>query len=116
MQRSSDYIELRGDLEGYVLYHVTSEIDQGAGTMVNTGSQAFSGTIKGSDPVYLFDDEYRFDVDLNTGATVGIVRLRDSKDHKGSKITCNLDVIGTGLTSGGDATVEYEGTCSRRTG
>jgi len=108
-QRSTDIVELRGDLEGYLLYHVTSEIVDG--TMVNTGKQAFSGTIGGSEPLYLFDDEFRFDVDLATGATTGIVKLRESKDAREGKYRCDLEVIGTGLTPEGNASVSYTGTC-----
>ena len=35
-QRSTDIVELRGDLEGYLLYHVTSEIADGTMTRINT--------------------------------------------------------------------------------
>jgi hypothetical protein len=113
-QRSTDIVELRGDLEGYLLYHVTSTIADG--TMTNTGKQSFSGTVKGSDPVFLFDDEFQFDVDLATGATTGLVRLRESKDAREGKYRCDLDVIGTGLTPEGNASVSYTGTCEVRPG
>jgi hypothetical protein len=46
-------VELRGDLNGKVLYHVTTELDYTKGTLVKTGDQVFSGTIVGSEPVMI---------------------------------------------------------------
>ena len=113
VQRSSDIIRLAGDINGYILYHPTSVIDSEAGALVNTGTQVFSGTVKESDPVLLHDDTYRFESDLATGATTGTVRLGPSDDAPAGSgwFVCDLDVVGTGLTSDGDATVDYTGTC-----
>ena len=116
IQRSSDIIQLSGDIEGYVLYHPTSVFDFANGTLVNTGTQVFSGTIAGSAPVLLHDDTFRFESDLATGATTGEVHFRRSKDapHPGSWFDCDLDIVGTGLTPEGDAMVDYSGTCVPR--
>ena len=118
VQRSSDIIRLSGDLDGYILYHPTSVIDTEAGTLVNTGTQVFSGTVKGSDPVLLHDDTYRFESDLQTGATTGTVRLGPSDDAPAGSgwFVCDLAVVGTGLTADGDATVDYTGTCRTTAG
>ena len=53
IQKGTETVELRGDLKGFVLYHVTSVFDFGAGTLVNTGDQVFSGTVAGSAPVMI---------------------------------------------------------------
>lgn len=112
-QRSSDVIRLTGDLDGWVLYHPTTVFDYAAGTMVNTGTQIFSGTVLGSQPMILHDDTFRFEVDLATGATRGEVHLGRSQEapHPGSWYECDLDVVGTGLTASGDGAVSYTGTC-----
>lgn len=116
IQRSSDYIELNGDLKGYVLYHPVSVFDFAGGTLVNTGTQLFSGTVAGSAPVILYDDTFRFEVDLNSGATTGEVHLRRSKDNpeKGGWYECDLVIVGTGMTPEGDGVSEYTGTCTAR--
>lgn len=116
VQRSTDVIELRGDLSGYVLYHPTSVFDFEAGTLVNTGTQIFSGTVAGSAPVILHDDTFRFEVDLATGATTGVVYLGRSKDAplKGTWYECTLDVVGTGVTPEGDNLSDYTGECTLR--
>jgi hypothetical protein len=115
IQRSTDIVSLTGDLTGSILYHATSTFDSQAGTLVNTGSQFFSGTVAGSEPVVLFDDKFRFEVDLATSETVGEVHLRRSKDMgDGSWFECDLEVVGTGMTPEGDAMVDYTGTCTRR--
>lgn len=115
IQRSSDIVTLSGDLEGHLLYHPTSVFDFSNGTLVNTGTQLFSGTVLGSAPVILHDERFRFDVDLATGATTGTVHLGRSKDapHGAQWYECNLDVTGTGLTGAGDATFVYNGHCTR---
>jgi hypothetical protein len=115
IQRSTDIVKLTGDISGYVLYHPTSEFDFVNNTMSNTGTQFFSGTIAGSDPVILHDDEFRFDVDLSTGAEIGEVHFSRSNDapDKGRWWECDLVVVGTGLTSDGDATFDYSGRCTR---
>jgi len=115
VQRSSEIVTLQGDLNGYVLYHPVTTIDEATGTMVNTGQQVFSGTVLGSEPVLLFDDRFRFEVDLQTGATVGSIHLGRSQDAAADApwFTCELTVVGTGMTDVGDALAAYEGTCER---
>ena len=112
IQRSTDIIELSGDLKGRVLYHPTSVFDFVKGTLVNTGNQVFSGTVLGSAPVLLHDDEFRFEVDLNTGGLEsGEVHLTDR--IAGPKIQCDLVAVGAGeQTPEGDSIVDYSGTCT----
>jgi hypothetical protein len=109
VQHSTDIVELQGDLVGRVLVQAVSVFDFAAGTLVNTGHQVYSGTMLGLGPVMLYDDAFRFEVDLATGATVGQVHL--TGHLAGPKIHCHLDVVGTGLTSEGDSTVAYTGGC-----
>lgn len=115
IQRSSDIVTLSGDLEGHLLYHPTSVFDFAAETLVNTGTQIFSGTVLGSAPVILHDDQFRFEVDLASGAMTGTVHLGRSEDapHHGYWYACDLDVTGTGSTEAGDATFSYTGHCTR---
>lgn len=115
IQRSSDIVTLRGDLEGHLLYHPTSIFDDEGGTLVNTGTQLFSGTVLGSEPVILHDDRFRFEVDLETGATTGAVYLGRSNDAPAAEtwFDCDLAIVGTGVTDDGDATFTYEGSCQR---
>jgi hypothetical protein len=112
IQRSTDTVELSGDLTGRLLYHPVSIFDFVEGTLVNTGHQVFSGTILGSKPVMLHDDTFRFEVELATGATTGKVHLTDRLD--GPNIRCHLNVVGTGLNAEGDATFAYDGECKIR--
>jgi hypothetical protein len=116
VQRSTEVVRLTGTLDGYILYHPVSTFDFAGGTLVNTGTQLFSGTIDGSAPVILHDDRFRFTVDLATGATVGEVHLSRSRDapHPGGWYECDLEVVGTGMTAAGDAMVDYSGTCTER--
>ncbi len=109
IQRSTDIVELDGDIKGRVLYHPMSVFDFVAGTLVNTGHQVFSGTVLGSAPAMIYDDEFRFDVNLATGDTIGKIYLMDPV--AGPKVQCELDVVGTGYTPEGDATVAYTGRC-----
>jgi hypothetical protein len=115
IRRSSEIIRLTGDLSGYILYHPVTAIDFATNTLENTGTQFFSGTIAGSEPVVLHDATFRFHVDLSTGETIGKVHLSRSGDapHRGW-YDCDLDIVGTGLTPDGDATVDYSGECVRR--
>lgn len=109
IQRSTDTVELDGDLVGRVLYHPVSVFDFVAGTLVNTGDQVFSGTVLGYGPVLLHDDQFRFDIDLATGATLGKAHFNNRL--AGPNIRCDLEIVGTGLTAEGNATVDYTGTC-----
>ena len=112
VQRSTDIVDLSGDLKGRVLYHPTTVIDTVKGTLVNTGSQVFSGTVLGSEPVLLYDDRFRFELNLKTGGVEsGEVHL--SNRLAGPKVGCDLVVVGSGAkTPEGDGIVEYRGTCT----
>ncbi len=68
------------------LYHVTSVFDFLHGTLVNTGDQVYSGTIAGSAPVMIHDDQFRFEANLNTGQESGQVFLFDRL--AGPKVRC----------------------------
>ena len=109
IQRSTDIVELEGDLKGRVLYHPVSVFDFAAGTLVNTGHQVFSGTVLGSEPVLISDDQFRFEVNLFTGETVGKIRL--VTPLAGPKTWCELEATGIGSTDGGDAVIAYTGRC-----
>lgn len=109
IQRGTEIVDLSGDLNGKVLYHVTTVIDDKKGTLVNTGDQVFSGTIAGSDPVMIHDSKFRFEVNLATGAESGSVYLFDH--IAGPHVRCELKVIGTGKTADGNPTFSYTGTC-----
>mgnify|MGYP000216973330 FL=1 len=111
-QRSTDSIDLDGDLVGRVLYQPISKFDFVAGTLVNTGLQVFSGTVLGSKPVLIYDDEFRFDVNLATGATTGNVFLTER--IAGPRIKCELEIVGTGFTPEGDGLANYSGRCKMR--
>jgi hypothetical protein len=115
VQRSTDIIRLTGDLDGYVLYHPTTVIDFAEGTLVNTGTQVFSGTVDGEGPVILHDDTFRFEVVLQTGETRGEVHLGRSLDapHRSTWFECDLDIVGTGFTPEGDGLADYTGSCRR---
>ncbi|HET7694149.1 MAG TPA: hypothetical protein VFK57_00425 [Vicinamibacterales bacterium] len=112
IQRSTETVELSGDLRGRVLYHVTSVFDFVNGTLVNTGEQVYSGTIAGSEPVLIHDDQFRFEVDLKTGSEFGRVFLFNHL--AGPKVRCALDVTGTGVNADGNPTFVYRGTCTFR--
>lgn len=110
--RSTEIVELNGDLKGYVLYHVTTVIDFAANTLVNTGDQVYSGTIAGSAPVMIHDDQFRFQVNLVTGEESGQVYLFNH--IAGPKVRCRLEGVGTGLTPEGNPKFDYRGTCTFR--
>lgn len=112
IQQSTEIVELFGDLRGRVLYHVTSVLDFVNGTLVNTGDQVFSGTIAGSRPVMIHDDQFRFEVNLITGSESGTVLLFDH--IAGPKVRCALHVVGTGLNGAGNPTFDYRGECTFR--
>ena len=109
IQRSTEIVELTGDLTGRVLYHVTSTFDFAAGTLVNAGDQVYSGTIAGSEPVLIHDDQFRFTVNLTTGEETGQVYL--FHHIAGPRVRCALDVTGTGMNADGNPTFEYSGDC-----
>ena len=112
IQRGTEIVDLSGDLNGKILYHVTTIINNQKGTLVNTGDQVFSGTIAGSDPVMIHDSKFRFEVNLATGAESGSVYLFDH--IAGPHVRCELQVIGTGKTADGNPTFSYTGTCGFR--
>src|ERR1700729_258581 len=109
IQRSTEIVELSGDLSGKILYHVTTVIDNQKGTLTNTGDQIFSGTIAGSEPVMIHDSRFRFQVNLATGADSGSVYLFDH--IAGPRVRCELKVTGTGKTADGNPTFSYTGVC-----
>lgn len=111
VQRSTEIVELRGDLVGRVLYHPVSVFDFAEGKLVNSGHQVFSGTVLGGPPVLMLDDAFRFEVDLDTRATHGEVFLETVL--AGDRHTrCELTITGDGATdAAGDAVVGYEGRC-----
>ena len=110
--RTTDTIDLFGDLNGRVLYQPETVIDNVEGTLVNTGNQVFSGTVLGIGPVLLHDDLFRFDVNLRTGATVGKAFLVDRID--GPNIDCVIDIVGTGFSEEGNGLADYSGRCRIR--
>jgi hypothetical protein len=112
IQKSTETVDLSGDLTGRVLYHVTSVFDFVHGTLVNTGDQVYSGTVDGSAPVMIHDDQFRFDINLVTGSDTGQVYLFDH--IAGPKVRCRLDVVGTGLNADGNPTFNYSGECTFR--
>ncbi len=106
---STATVQLEGDLHGWVLYQVTTQIDTSKGTLVNTGQQVYSGTILGSEPVLIRDDRFRFDVDTAAGTERGTVYLV----HRlaGPPVQCTLRVVGTGKRADGNPTFSYSGEC-----
>ena len=110
VQKSTETVELRGDLHGRVLYHVTSVFDFVAGTLVNEGDQVYSGTIAGSAPVMVHDDQFRFTVNLATGEENGQVYLLNR--IAGPRVRCLLAVVGTGMNAEGNPTFAYSGECT----
>ncbi len=112
IQQSTQIVELYGDLRGRVLYHVTSVFDFVNGTLVNTGDQVYSGTVAGSAPVLIHDDQFRFEVNLVTGKEVGQVFLFNH--IAGPKVRCTVEGVGTGLNADGNPTFTYTGDCMFR--
>ncbi len=109
IQQSTETVELKGDLTGRVLYHVTSTFDLANDTLVNSGDQVFSGTIAGSEPVMIHDGKFRFYANLKTGADTGSVYLIDH--IAGPKVQCTLQVVGTGKDADANPTFNYTGRC-----
>ena len=114
IQHSTETVDLTGDLNGRVLYHVKTVVDLVHGTLVNSGDQVFSGTIRGSAPVLIHDDQFHFEVNLLTGQESGQVYLFDH--IAGPKVRCTLSITGTGLNADGNPTSAYKGTCTYRGG
>ena len=112
IQQSTEIVELFGDLRGRVLYHVTTVIDFANGTLVNTGDQVYSGTVAGSAPVLIHDDQFRFDVNLVTGKETGQVFLFNH--IAGPKVRCQLDVVDAGINADGNPKFDYTGECNFR--
>ena len=110
--RTTETIDLFGDLEGRVLYQPHTIINEVEGTLVNTGNQVFSGTVLGEGPVLLHDNLFRFDVNLATGETFGRVFLIDHVD--GPVVDCVLEIVGTGFTQEGNGLADYSGRCRFR--
>jgi hypothetical protein len=109
IRKSTATVELEGDLHGWVLYQITTQLDPAKGTLVNTGQQVYSGTILGSEPVLIRDDRFRFEVDTATGTDHGRVYLV----HRlaGPAAQCTLSVLGTGKRADGNPTFSYSGEC-----
>ena len=106
---STAVVELEGDLEGRVLYQVTTRIDSARGKLTNTGRQVYSGTIAGSEPVMLYDDRFVFEANLATGSEHGRVYL---VRHLGEPaVRCLLEVSGTGKDGHDNPTFTYAGDC-----
>jgi hypothetical protein len=108
-QRSTETIDLFGDLEGRVLYQPETVINNETGMLVNHGNQVFSGTVLGVGPVLLHDDLFRFEVNLQTGDTVGRAYLIDRID--GPRVACIIDIVGTGFDENGNGLADYVGRC-----
>lgn len=106
---TTETIDLAGDLEGRVLYQPTGEYDFAKYKLVNTGKQVFSGTIAGSKPVLLFDDEFRFEVNLATGETLGRVYLTER--IAGPKASCELEIRNSASPPTGAPEFVYTGVC-----
>ena len=109
VRTSTDIVELSGDLVGRALFQPVSVINLVEGTILNTGSQVFSGTVLGSEPVVIHDDRFRFDIDLNTGQTTGDIFLTDNVS--GPIVRCILQMQGTGRTVEGYNLSIYWGKC-----
>ncbi len=113
VQKSTEIVELTGDLNGKVLYQVTTTIDFVKQTLVNTGDEVFSGTIAGSAPVMIHDDQFRFDVNLATGEERGQIYLFDW--IAGPKVRCTLHLVGPGhVNADGNPAFDYAGECTFR--
>lgn len=112
IRKTTETVDLYGDLKGTVLYLVTSNFDFVHGTLVNTGDSVYSGTIAGSAPVMIHDDQSRFEANLNTGQDSGQVYLFDH--IAGAKVRCHLDAVGTGVNADGNPTFTYRGECTFR--
>jgi hypothetical protein len=109
VRTATEIVELEGDLHGRVLYQVTTRIDAERHKLTNTGRQVYSGTVAGSGPVLLYDDQFVFNVDLTTGAEHGAVYLVHQLG--GPAVRCELAVQGGGRDAGGNPAFTYSGEC-----
>ena len=109
VQRSTDTVELQGDLEGRALFQPVSRFNFAKGRLVNTGHQVFSGTVLGSKPVLLHDEDFRFVVNLEDNATTGEIYL--IQRIAGPRIRCRLSMEVIGLTPEGNNLSVYWGKC-----
>lgn len=112
IRRSTDIVDLAGDLRGRALFQPVSVVNLVEGTMVNTGDQVFSGTVLDSEPVIIADRNFLFNVDLNTGETSGVIFLM--RRVAGQRIRCLLFMQGTGRTPEGYNLSDYWGHCRLR--
>lgn len=110
--RTTESVDLFGDLEGRVLYQPRTVINEVEGTLVNTGNQVFSGTVLGEGPVLLHDNLFRVEVNLATGETVGKMFLTDHVD--GPVVDCIVEIVGTGFSEEGNGLADYSGRCRLR--
>ncbi len=109
VRTATEIVELEGDLHGRVLYQVTTRLDAERHRLTNTGRQVYSGTVAGSGPVLLYDDQFVFHVDLATGAEQGTVYL--VHPLAGPSVRCRLSVQGSGRDARGNPTFTYSGAC-----
>ena len=109
LRRSTDIVELSGDLQGFAVFQPISSINLAEGTIVNTGTQVFSGTVLDSEPVMLHDDGFRFDINVDTQETTGRIYLTDRLS--GPVVRCILEMRGTGRTPERYNLSEYWGKC-----
>ena len=106
---STDFVEIFGDIEGRAVFQPFTTFDGVENTIVNTGHQVFSGTVLGSDPVMLYDDDFRFEIDLDTGDTTGEIYL--IQQIAGPKARCIFSMQSTGQDADGNNLSEYFGQC-----
>ncbi len=108
-ETTTETIDLKGDLEGRVLYQPRGVYNFATGKLVNTGNQVFSGTVLDSRPVMIFDDEFRFELDLNTGVVNGKVYLNNRLS--GRRTSCELDIGNSTPPVNGKSEFSYTGEC-----
>ena len=106
---STDFVEIFGDIEGRAVFQPFTTYNGDEGTIVNTGHQVFSGTVLGSDPVMLYDDNFRFEIDLIAGETTGDIYLVNQ--IAGPKVRCIFSMQSTGQDAEGNNLSEYLGQC-----
>lgn len=106
---STDFVELSGDLEGRGLFQPFTTFDGVENTIVNTGHQVFSGTVLGSHPVMLYDEDFSFLIDLDTGETTGEILLIDPL--AGPRVRCIFSMQSTGQDAAGNNLSDYSGQC-----